>query len=266
MRLFDAHCHLQDERLASRLDEVMARAAAAGVQRMMCCASAEEDWAKVAAIARRFPQVVPSFGLHPWHVGTRSSRWLETLNSALYDIPSGVGEIGLDHDLEPLKEEDQERAFLAQLNLSRQMKRPVSIHCRRAWGRLLELLERFGRHEIGFVLHSYSASADLVPRFAKLGAYFSFSGSITRDSAARVREVAAIVPLDRLLIETDAPDLMPASTSGGLPPKDAVNEPANLARVLKRLALVLEAREDELAERTWENASRLFQNAMSRTP
>ena len=144
MHLFDAHCHLQDERLLPQLDAVMGRAAGHGVVRMMCCGSCAADWPQVRTLAPRFPQVSLSFGLHPWYVGERSPDWLGLLREYLAGGPAAVGEIGLDHALAKSTYAEQETVFLAQLDLAKELHRPVSIHCRRAWGRMMELLEARG--------------------------------------------------------------------------------------------------------------------------
>jgi TatD DNase family protein len=162
MQLFDAHCHLQDEKLTGDLAAVMARAATTGVAGAMCCGSAESDWPATLAVAAQFPHVQISLGLHPWYVSGRQPGWLDRLRALLAAQPrAGVGEIGLDHALENADLAAQEAAFLEQLALSIELRRPASLHCRRAFGRLLELLPRFGPHPAGFVIHSFSGAADL---------------------------------------------------------------------------------------------------------
>ncbi|MEI6148116.1 MAG: TatD family hydrolase [bacterium] len=262
MLLFDAHCHLQDERLRPHLDGVMERAAQAGVASMMCCGSAESDWPRVRELCGRFPQVKASFGIHPWYAGDRRSTWLATLRGFLSESPSAVGEIGLDHALDRGTFEDQESVFLAQLDLACELNRPVSVHCRQAWGRLPELIDRHGWPEAGLMFHSFSGPKELVPTLAKRGAWFSFSGSITHTRNVRGRNALAAVPPNRFLIETDAPDIPPAlppeafvlKTDTGLP----VNEPAHLPRVLEAAAEIRGVLPDVLADVTWANARLLW--------
>lgn len=262
MRLFDAHCHLQDERLLPMLDAVMERAGQAGVTDMMCCGSEERDWPLVGNLARRFPQVRASFGLHPWHVHTRRPTWLDTLRRFLSDFPSAIGEIGLDHTLDRALFEDQETVLIAQLHLAHELRRPVSIHCRQAWGRLLELLDRHGWPEAGLMFHSFSGAAELVPALTDHGAYCSFSGSITHPRNIRGRKALAAVPLDRLLIETDAPDLLPSlppETLAAGPNHDRpVNEPAYLPFILGVAAEIRNTLPAPLAEATRSNALSLW--------
>lgn len=262
MHLFDAHCHLQDERLAPFLDACMERATRAGVVGFMCCGSSEADWPLLPGLTQRFPGVLLSFGLHPWYVGDRTSGWLDSLRRMLSEIPSAVGEIGLDRALDPATFAEQEAVFLAQLHLANEFQRPVSIHCRRAWGRLMELLDDKGWPACGFVLHSYSGSTELIAPLVRRGAFFSFSGAITFDHNRRGREAVAAVPLDRLLIETDAPDLMPTLPSDTPVSRDAagkpLSEPAYLVRVLETVADLRSSGCESIATATRENARLLF--------
>lgn len=262
MNLFDAHCHLQDERLTPYLDATMERAAKAGVTDLMCCGSREKDWPLLPGLARRFPGVQLSFGLHPWYAGSRSEGWLDALKACLEDTPSSVGEIGLDHALDKTTFTDQETVLLAQIHLANERHLPVTFHCRRAWGRLVELLDETGWPARRFVLHSYSGSVDLVQPLIRRGAFFSFSGAITFEQNRKGRDAVAAVPLDYLLIETDAPDLPPF-----LPPSvgrlldsagKAINEPAHLTAVLTAVAKIKGIPELELAKTTVSNAQSLW--------
>lgn len=262
MQLFDAHCHLQDERLVPHLEAAMARATRAGVAGLMCCGSSEADWPLLPDIARRFPAVRLSFGLHPWYTGFRSGNWLATLRALLADHPSGVGEIGLDHALDKATFSDQEEVFLAQIHLANELQRPVSMHCRRAWGRLMELLDEKGWPACGFVMHSYSGSRELVEPLVRRGAFFSFSGAVTFEQNSRGREALIAVPVDRLLIETDAPDLSPSlpadATILRTPEGKPVNEPAHLLHILGTAAQIRGVTAASLAAQSWNNAVALF--------
>lgn len=261
MSLFDAHCHLQDERLLPHLDEAMGRATAAGVSGLMCCGSCEEDWALLPGIARRFPQVRLSFGLHPWHAGGRTANWLDILETRLTSTPSAVGEIGLDHALDKSTFADQESVLLDQIRLANALGLPVTMHCRRAWGRLMELLDQKGWPAHGFALHSYSGSVELVPPLVRRGAFLSFSGAVTFEQNRKGRAAVEAVPRDRLLIETDAPDLRPRLPAH-YPVIDSsrgpANEPAFLREVLESAAQIRRTPDTALAELTQRNAVELW--------
>lgn len=236
----------------------MQRAAMAGVSGLMNCGSCEEDWKLLPDIARRFPQVRLSFGLHPWYAGARTANWLAILETHLTDTPAAVGEIGLDHALAKTTFMDQESVLLAQIHLANKLKRPVTIHCRRAWGRLMALLDQKGWPAYGFVLHSYSGSAELVQPLLRRGACFSFSGAITFDQNRKGREAVTAVPLNCLLIETDAPDLPPKQQNDSTPNEAGVNEPARLVSVAQAVSALRGLSTGELTAITHQNAIALF--------
>ncbi len=257
--LFDAHCHLQDERLASGLEQALNRAREGGVSGWLCCAMREWDWPLVCAVSERWDEVHPAFGLHPWYTTERSTDWKDRLRELLSAFPAAwVGEIGLDHVVRPRHDADQIACFREQLEVARDYQRPVSIHCRKAWGAVLDVLDWMGPALPGVVLHSYSGGPEHVPRLVRAGAYFSFSGTLTRPRNLRGQAAARIAPDDRLLIETDAPDLLPVRP--GVPPSgpDEVNEPANLVYVARYVAELRNMGLDELSEMTTRNAQRLL--------
>jgi TatD DNase family protein len=173
-----------------------------------------------------------------------------------------VGEIGLDRWKPDLPYEPQEEVFLAQLGVAAERNLPVSIHCLQAWGRLHELLRNHPLPARGLVLHSFGGPTEMIPAFAKLGAYFSFPGYYLHERKLRQRETFKQVPRDRLLIETDAPDqLLPEGRNcfplTGTDGK-ALNHPANLPAVYLGLAEILGEKVESLATRVEENFLRVF--------
>ena len=262
MTLFDSHCHLQDDRLLPRLEEVLSRAREAGVVDMLCCATGESDWLTVLEIAGRHPgRVIPALGIHPWYLDDRTPDALHRLTRLLADHPeAAVGEIGLDHAVSPRRDEEQEALFAAQLYLAAEEERPVSVHCRQAWGRLVELLDTAPRLPPALVIHSYSGPPEMIPRLLPFNVRFSFSGSLTRSQNRRGQAAAAAVPADRLLLETDAPDIdpQPDPDPDGRRPVGPPNEPANARTVAHRLAALRGMTVDEIARLTGENARTLF--------
>ena len=279
MRLFDAHNHLQDERLTPQLEEIVLQCRQVGIARMVVNGSCEEDWPQVAELAGRYPEVMPSFGYHPWYVQERTPEWQNNLTRWLDKVPSAVGEVGLDKWIlespgrplgqrsslpaNPASLPEQEEVFVWQLRLAAERNLPLSIHCLQAWGPLVEILRREPRPECGFLLHSYGGSVELVAPLVKLGAYFSLPGNFAHERKHRQREAFRTVPPDRLLIETDAPDqnLPPArdrqvlvdAASG-----NAINHPANLAAVYEFAAELFDEPVQQLVGRVEENFRRLF--------
>ncbi len=263
LRLYDAHNHLQDERLAPYRHDILASTRREGVVAMIVNGSGEEDWPRVLELARSCPEVIPSFGYHPWYVKERSSDWQAVLNHYLDLVPAAVGEIGLDRWLKDYDIEQQEEVFVSQLRLAAERNLPVSIHCLQAWGLLLEILKREPRPTCGFLLHSFGGPKEMIGELARLGAYFSLPGYFAHERKSKQREAFRHVPSDRLLIETDAPDqILPEDRIeyrlAASSPDKPVNHPANIRAVYQFAADILGESLESLAQRIAENFSRLF--------
>jgi TatD DNase family protein len=208
--LFDAHNHLQDERLDPWRHEIVSQMPQTGLAEMVVNGSCEEDWPQVAELTRQHAWMRPAFGLHPWYVKQRGSEWLTVLRSHLEAHPNAiVGEIGLDRWIENPDIEAQLDCFRAQMALAVELERPATIHCLRAFGLLEETLRSIPRPPRGFLLHSYGGPAEMVPAFIQLGAYFSISPYFAHPRKAAQLATFAKIPLERLLTETDAPDMWP---------------------------------------------------------
>jgi TatD DNase family protein len=261
--LYDAHNHLQDDRFAGRQVELLAGCRQVGVKRMVVNGACESDWPQVLALARAHSEVLPSFGYHPWYLAERTPQWLENLAHFLDQIPAAVGEIGLDRWKPDLPYAGQEEAFVAQLRVAAERNLPVSIHCLQTWGRLLEILQTEPRPAGGFLLHSYGGPLEMVKSFAALGAYFSLPGYYAHERKQRQRETFRHIPLERLLIETDAPDQSLPEDRNAFPLPNphggvALNHPANLAAVYAFAAELREMPLAELAGQVEDNFRRLF--------
>jgi TatD DNase family protein len=252
--MFDSHCHLQDDRIAGRVGDTVAAAARAGVRRMLCCGSAAGDWADVARIGADHPAAVScAYGVHPWYVSRIGDDWDKELEGYLARDPlAAVGEIGLDNAVDVRDDETQAKIFIRQLEIASRYNRPVSIHCRKAWGSLLSILRDMGGLPAGGAIHSYSGPPDLVSELEKLGCYISFSGSILIPGNKRAAESLKRVSPDRLLIETDAPDILPRGAPG------PHNVPANLPIIMNKAAEILGAPPETIAALTYDNGMRLF--------
>ena len=258
--MIDAHNHLHDSRLAPHLPAILA---AFGVERAVVNGTREEDWPAVAALASEHAWVLPSFGLHPWHVGHRSDGWLATLARQLDAHPrAGVGEIGLDRWIEGHDIEDQSEVFRAQLALAAERDRPATLHCLRAWGALWEIVRTHPLPARGFLLHAYGGPGEMVRGFVERGGYFSFNAYFLHERKAAQREVFAHLPADRILIETDAPDLAPPDGRNRHPLRDAegraLNHPANLALAYTALAELRGVPVEALSAQVADNFARLF--------
>lgn len=261
MRLYDAHNHLQDERLGAFETDIRARTESATC--MVVNGSCEADWPAVLELARNRPNVLPSFGYHPWYVGERSADWKNVLLSYLDAFPSAVGEIGLDRWIDGFDISAQKEVFEAQMAIAAERNLPVSIHCLRAWGLLEASLRAGPRPACGFVLHSYGGPVEMVETFAKMGAYFSLPGAFAQESKHRNRESFLHVPADRLLVETDAPDqCLPEALDNFRITDPAtgkrLNHPANLESVYRFAAELLQLPLSSLVDQVEQNFLKLF--------
>jgi TatD DNase family protein len=258
IRLYDAHNHLHDERLANRIDSILAGLPALGVKRCVVNGTCETDWPAVASLAQRFDWIIPAFGLHPWFAKDRTQEWFDTLRRYLDDTPRAmIGEIGLDRWMKEPDVTDQEKVFVAQLELAAERNAAASIHCLKAWGHLEDILKTHPRPARGFLLHSFGGSAEVARSLAKLGAFFSISGYFARDQKAAQREIFKTIPLDRILVETDAPDMLPPPQLISHPAGD-VNDPRNLPKIYEFAAGVFGMPLEAFAGRVETNFTSLF--------
>jgi len=268
--LYDAHNHLQDERLKPHLASIAAAVLREPIAAMVVNGSCEADWPAVLELARHYPQVIPSFGYHPWYVKERSPEWQQRLASYLEQTPAGVGEIGLDRWIKDHDLAQQEEVFIWQLRLAAERNLPASLHCLQAWGKLFELLRAGPRPKCGFVLHSFGGPQEMIEPLAQLGAYFSLPGYFAHERKDRQREAFRHVPSQRLLIETDAPDQLLPPERVQYPLLDAdgkpLNHPANLGAVYRFAAELFEESLEVLATRVQENFQRLFGALQRRAP
>ena len=260
MKWIDAHNHLHDARLQPHLPAILP---ALDLQCAVVNGTSERDWPAVAGLAARHAWVLPSFGLHPWQVPARSPQWLDALRRQLDAHPTaGVGEIGLDGWIEGHDLADQTAVFTAQLTLAAERDLPVTIHCLQAWSPLWEILRTQPLPARGFLLHAYGGSMEMMREFAKRGARFSFSPYFLHQRKATQRAVFAALPEDRLLVETDAPDLRPPDAQNPHPLRDetgaSLNHPANIELAYAALAGIRGMEVEALAKVVAENFRRMF--------
>ena len=255
--LVDSHCHLDYLERDNDLDEVVGRARRAGVGRMVTICTKLSEFDKVHGIAKRYPEVDCSAGVHPHEAGEEGqdspNRLLEL--AALPEVV-GIGETGLDYYYEHAPRDAQQRSFRAHIAAARESKLPLIVHARDADEDTVAILEEeYGKGAYPGVIHCFTAGPDLAEVALKIGFYISLAGIVTFKNADSLRETVRKVPLDRLLVETDSPFLAP------VPKRGKPNEPAYVVHTAGYLAEMLEVSEEEMARRTTENFHSLFWKA-----
>ena len=245
--LIDTHCHLDAAEFDADREAVHAAARAAGVETIVVPAVEVSAFARTRETVSRYPGCVAAYGIHPLYVMQAADDDLAALRQwLLAERPVAVGEIGLDlyvADIDPAR---QEHFFVEQLRLAREFDLPVLLHVRRAVDVVLKQLRRFKVR--GGIAHAFNGSRQQADEFIKLGFALGFGGAMTFDGSTRIRELARHLPLEAIVLETDAPDIPPAWLNGGR------NTPAELPRIAAVLAELRELPVAELVQRTAANA------------
>jgi TatD DNase family protein len=252
----DSHCHLTFEGLHERIDEVREAMAVADVDRALVICTTLEEFEAVHALALRFANFWASAGVHPDNEGVREPSVADLVERANLPRVVAIGETGLDYyRLGARSLADmawQRERFRVHIRAARACAKPLVIHTRSASADTLAILREEGGETAGGVFHCFTEAADVARSALDLGFYISFSGILTFRNAQDLRDVAAFVPLDRLLIETDSPYLAPA------PYRGKTNQPAYVPFVAKQLAAVKQLSQAEIGRITSTNFERLF--------
>jgi TatD DNase family protein len=256
MRLFDSHCHLDDKAYDKDLDDVIHRMHDAGVVSAMTIGTTFERCVKGVDIAESTPGVYASVGIHPHDANSCDEDALKTLKK-LAERPSvrAWGEIGLDFNRMFSPKNVQEKWLSRQLEISSEMKLPVIFHERDSNGRLIDILKTHFTTGQNGVVHCFSGSEDELKRYLDLGLYIGVTGILTiKGRGSNLRKIAPSIPVDRILIETDAPYLTPTPERN----HTQRNEPAFVRSVFLKLAEVRQEDPASLAEILWNNTCRLY--------
>lgn len=252
MRLFDTHAHILDEQFDADRDALIASLPEAGIVHVMeaCCDEAEID--RVVALVERVPFFFGSAGVHPHSADEFHPETLEHIRTALtHERMLAIGEIGLDYHYDFSPRGVQRDCFDAQLALAAELHAPVIIHDREAHGDTMDLLRQY-RGKLSGVMHCFSASWEIAKECIDLGLYVAFGGALTFKNAVNQWAIAAKLPQDRLLIETDCPYMTP------VPFRGTRNDPTRIVLTLRKLAGLRETDPETLAEALFENSFRAF--------
>lgn len=235
--MIDIHNHLQSSLLQPYLREILKNCKELGISHQVVNGTSERDWEQVYQLSQKFSgSIIPSYGLHPWYIDSRTPSWIDLLDQYLKRDSSWIGEIGIDFCKSNATQTDQERIFIQQLELAHTYKRPVSIHCIQSWGRLLQLLQDNRKWLTTFVLHSYGGSKEMIPQFSDLGGFFSYSATVTNHKRKKQQEALVNTPLERLFLETDAPNQLPTETTQNFSTKKGLNTPCTIEALYSHTA------------------------------
>lgn len=249
--LVDSHSHLDAAAFDGDRDAVIARARAAGVSRQVLPAVDAASWPRLRDVCARGPSLFAAYGLHPMYLHAHRDQHLAELREWIErERPVAVGECGLDYFVEGLDREAQSRFFDGQLRLAREFELPVIVHARRAVDAVIAAIRRIGG--LRGVVHSFPGSMEQAQQLSQAGFLLGLGGPVTYERANRLRALAATMPLEWLLLETDSPDQPDRGIRGQR------NEPARLTQVLDTIAALRNADPDDIAHATSANAERLF--------
>lgn len=250
--IIDSHCHIDFDVFDPDRDDVLNRASQTGIQHIIVPGVTKNTWPRVKATCEQYAQLHPAYGLHPYFIDEHTqtdlddlSQWIET------EKPIAIGECGLDFYLKELDKHKQIEFFEAQIFLAKKYNLPLIIHSRKATEQVIHSLKK--TPDVTGMIHSYSGSIEQAKLLIDLGFYISFGGAITYSKATRIRKVAEQIPLNALLIETDAPD------QTGLKHHGQRNQPAYISEVAQNLAALKTLSIDNIYHCTYQNALSLFQ-------
>ena len=259
MHLTDSHCHLTDTKFDADRDAMLARAREAGITRFITIGATGEFWhnEKAVALAREHADVFATVGVHPHNAQTITAETYDQLRQLAQEPKVvGLGETGLDFYYDFSPREAQRQHFRTFIQLGLELDLPLSMHVRDAYGEAADILREEGGGKVHGVMHCFTGTVPEAQALLDLGLSISFSGIVTFKSAQELRAVVPIVPMDRLLIETDCPYLAP------VPYRGKRNEPAYVSQIAATIAEITGLPLEAVAQATGDNAERLFRLAV----
>lgn len=250
--LFDSHAHIDDKKFNDDRDTTIARALESGIEGILNAGADMFSSARAVELAERYEAVYAAVGIHPHDAKeARETDYSKLAEWAARPKVVAIGEIGLDYHYDFSPREAQKTVLIRQLDLARQLGKPVIIHDREAHGDILSIMKKEGAGLSG-VFHCFSGSMEMAREVLAMGFYLSFAGPVTFANAHKLKEVAREIPLDRLLVETDSPYLTPE------PYRGRRNEPAYVRYVAETIAELRNIEPEYLAKITTENTKHLF--------
>ena len=251
--LFDTHVHLNDDQYKEDLEEVITRAKEEGVSNMVVVGFDRKTITRAMELIETYDFLYAAIGWHPVDAIDMTDEdlaWIEELSR--HEKVVAIGEMGLDYHWDKSPKDVQKRVFREQIRLAKKVKLPIVIHNREATADIMEILKEENAAEVGGIMHCFSGSPEVAKECLDMNFYISLGGPVTFKNAKKPKEVAAAVPMEKLLIETDCPYLAPHPNRGKR------NEPAYVKLVAQQIAEIKGIDLEEVAERTAANARKLF--------
>lgn len=250
---FESHAHYDDSRFKEDRDLIINSIKDEKISKVINVAANMKSSLKSIALAKKYDFIYASIGVHPHDVASMLEEDLETLiGLSAYEKVVAIGEIGLDYYYENSPREIQKLWFREQINIARALELPIIVHSRDASKDTLDIIKTSKAYEVGGVIHCYSGSKEMALAYAHLGFYIGIGGVVTYNNAKMLKEVVKALPLEHLLIETDAPYLSP------IPNRGQRNDSRNLKYIVKAIAEIKEVTEEEVVQATYENGHKLF--------
>jgi len=250
--LFDSHAHLNDEKLINDIDEILERAKKNRVEKIVCVGYDYESSLLAVELANQYDEIYAAIGIHP----TEANQFDIDLSWMAEHLSNSkvvaIGEIGLDYYWNKTYREQQKQLFKRQIEIANQYQKPIIVHMRDATQDTFEIISQTKDDTTFGVMHCYSASKESMQQFLDLNMYISLAGPVTFKNARIPKEIAEVVPLDRLLVETDSPYLAP------MPYRGKRNESKNVLYIAKEIANIKNISIEELEKKTFSNTCKLF--------
>jgi len=251
MELIDTHCHLDDRQFDPDREQVLAHCARQGIHRIVVPGVEAAGWDNLLRLCREHQGLYPALGMHPMYLDCHKPDHVEQLQHQVeIHRPVAIGEIGLDYYIEEPDQDNQEALFRAQLEIARHSDLPVLIHCRKAHDNILKALREIP--VCGGIAHAFNGSLQQAHQYLDLGFKLGFGGMLTYERSSKLRKLAGSLPIDAIVLETDAPDMTVASHRGER------NSPEYLPECLAALAEVRGEEPEYLAQQTCANAEALL--------
>lgn len=252
-KIFDTHAHYDDGAFDNDREELLASMKDQGVERIVNVSANLREIQETLKLIERYPFFYGAAGVHPDDTKELNEENFEQVRrAAMHEKVVAIGEIGLDYYWESSDRETQKKWFLRQLELARELDKPVIIHSREAARDTLELIRQAGGPDFSMVIHCFSYSTELAREYLDMGYYLGIGGVVTYKNARKLKEVVSCMPLDRILLETDAPYLTP------VPFRGKRNSSEKICYVVEEIARLKNVSTDEVLETTWNNACRFY--------